>query len=557
MKNIVNASNDANVGTNANMPRFNAYLSNTDSPGNADPFSLYIKKGDTLEFTFSVRAYESASKADFPDFTATLSSYGGFWGWDKTTDEEDGSWKVHVTAPGEYTICVTAPTDWDFSGAFCINTSLTSIPAGYNISGKIAKLGEETYDWSKAKAYMNGGNLRLGIWNKFNEDWDVKANPLLKCTYAEDWMTEDWVRAEEWTTTVNCMCDYTLKATATRDATTRSGALSIETDLSEVPRGYGIAGKTVTIAGREYDWSKASPYRKSDGTIALSLWDADDNSELANPLGEDIEIKAGDHIEASFTVKKEGSALQTTQPADTTPPADTSAPAVTDTPVPSNTPTPSVTDTPKPTDTPTPSCTPTSTATDTPKPTDTPIPNKPTDDTEKPGTPKPAALAKNKTFTAGNFKYKVTTAAKRKAPAKVSVIGPSPSGKKASSIKVKNAATYSGISYKVTAIKSKAFAKSAKLTKATLAANIEEIPASAFSDCKKLSSVAALGATEIGKSAFKNCKALKKLTFRERISVKRGAFKGCKKTIKVTGSSRKINRANVKKLKKCGYKKFK
>ena len=39
--------------------------------------------------------------------------------------------------------------------------------------------------------------------------------------------------------------------------------------------------------------------------------------------------------------------------------------------------------------------------------------------------------------------------------------------------------------------------------------------------------------------------------------VAKGAFKGCKKKIKVKGASAKVRKANVKLLKKSGYKKFK
>jgi len=44
-----------------------------------------------------------------------------------------------------------------------------------------------------------------------------------------------------------------------------------------------------------------------------------------------------------------------------------------------------------------------------------------------------------------------------------------------------------------------------------------------------------------------------------KVSVKKGAFKGCKKTIKVTAASKskKAKKAQIKKLKKSGYKKFK
>lgn len=182
----------------------------------------------------------------------------------------------------------------------------------------------------------------------------------------------------------------------------------------------------------------------------------------------------------------------------------------------------------------------------------------PRDEVPEPGDDKTStSLAKNKTFTSGKLKYKVTASAKKNVPGKVVVTGLSPSGKKASSISVKNKISRSGYSYKVTAISSSAFKNSVKLKKATLGTNIKSIPQNAFSGCKKLASLTALGITKINQSAFRNCKALKKLTLLKKISVKKGAFRGCKKTIKVTGGSRKIIKANVKKLKKCGYRKFK
>lgn len=181
----------------------------------------------------------------------------------------------------------------------------------------------------------------------------------------------------------------------------------------------------------------------------------------------------------------------------------------------------------------------------------------PEDDEPEPGDDKTStSLAKNETFTSGKLKYKVTASVKKDVPGKVVVTGLSSSGKKASSINVKNNISYSGYSYRVTAISSSAFKNSVKLKKATLGTNIKSIPQNAFGGCKKLASLTALGVTKINQSAFKNCRALKKLTFKEKISVKKGAFRGCKKTIKVTGGSGKINKANVKKLKKCGYRKF-
>ena len=151
----------------------------------------------------------------------------------------------------------------------------------------------------------------------------------------------------------------------------------------------------------------------------------------------------------------------------------------------------------------------------------------------------------------------MTASAKKNVPGKVVVTGLSSSGKKSSSINVKNKVSRSGYSYKVTAIGSSAFKNSAKLKKVSLGTSIKSIPKNAFSGCKKLASLSAPGATKIKQSAFKNCRALKKLTFRKKISVKKGAFKGCKKTIQVKGGSKKIVKANRTKLKKSGYKKFK
>lgn len=134
--------------------------------------------------------------------------------------------------------------------------------------------------------------------------------------------------------------------------------------------------------------------------------------------------------------------------------------------------------------------------------------------------------------TVGAFKLKVTKAATTKSAGKATVTGLSKSGKKAKSLNVKASMKKGAASYKVTAIGKKAF-KGAKATKITLNKNIKTIPASAFASCKKLSKLKIDG-------------KLKKVT--------KKAFKGCKKKIAVSGKNKK---ANVKLLKKSGYKKFK
>lgn len=312
-----------------------------------------------------------------------------------------------------------------------------------------------------------------------------------------------------WKVEVDAYGDYTVEGIATKDWINNSGdfgALAVITDLTELPTDFTLTPKTVTVGDKVYDWSKATPYIDG-GFIRMSLanqWGNLDDGSLdpkANPFDE-MEVKAGQSVKATFSVTKKAAGGQTGNNGN----------------------------------------------------------NGNGNTTNKPGT-KTLGTAKGKTFTAGNFKYKVTTAATitgtKKTTGKVTVVGLTSAGKKKTSISVKNTVTKSGASYKVTAVGSKAFKKATKVKKATLGTNIKSIPTSAFEGCKKLATVSAKGATKIGKSAFKNCKALKKITLKKKVSVKKNAFKGCKKTIKVTGGSKKVNKANVKKLKKSGYKKFK
>lgn len=148
-------------------------------------------------------------------------------------------------------------------------------------------------------------------------------------------------------------------------------------------------------------------------------------------------------------------------------------------------------------------------------------------------------VAKGKTFTSGNFKYKVIKTA-TKSGSKVTkgtaqLVGLSAKGKKASSLSVPTTASATvnkeKATYNITSIGSAAF-KNANVKKVTLSKNIKKIPAKAFQNCKKLASLK-LGA---------------KLS-----SVSKTAFTGCTKTIKVSGTSKS---ANLKKIKKV-YKKAK
>ena len=144
-------------------------------------------------------------------------------------------------------------------------------------------------------------------------------------------------------------------------------------------------------------------------------------------------------------------------------------------------------------------------------------------------------LSLDLTFTSGNYKYKVTKAATTAAKGTVKVVGLTKKGAKAKKLNVPATIKKQTAGYKVTAIGAKAF-KGSKATAITLNKNIKTIPSAAFANCKKL----------------------KTLTVKAKLKkVAKKSFKGCKKKIKVKGASAKVRKANVKLLKKSGYKKFK
>ncbi len=150
--------------------------------------------------------------------------------------------------------------------------------------------------------------------------------------------------------------------------------------------------------------------------------------------------------------------------------------------------------------------------------------------------PKFVGLEKNKTFTSGNYKYKITKTATSSENGTVQLIGLSQNGLKAKNLSV-NAGTVvnSGGKYTVTSIGPKVF-MNAKATSISLNKYIKTIPSSAFNNCENLST----------------------LTVNAKLSqVSKDAFKGCKKTIIVKGPSKDICKANILKLKASGYKKFK
>ena len=173
-------------------------------------------------------------------------------------------------------------------------------------------------------------------------------------------------------------------------------------------------------------------------------------------------------------------------------------------------------------------------------------------------------VAKGKTFSAGNLKYKVTTGAtklgSKVTAGKVQVVGLSTTGKKKTSITVPKTVSKSGGVYKVTSLSAKTFAKAKKVKSVSFksATYLKSLPTGAFSGAKALTTVTLNKyMKKVPAKAFVNCKKLSKLVLNAKVtSVKKGAFKGCKKTIKVS-AKKSIKKASLKKLKKCGYKKFK
>ena len=181
-------------------------------------------------------------------------------------------------------------------------------------------------------------------------------------------------------------------------------------------------------------------------------------------------------------------------------------------------------------------------------------------------------VKKGKTFTQGNFKYKVTKAVVLSGDNKVTkgavqVVGLSKKGKKKANLslgataKVTSKAAISTaaavMTYKVTTLKSGAFKNSAKLKSFSFkkATNVKKLPSKVFMNCKKLKKVELnKKMKKIPAAAFKGCKNLATIKCNAKLSsVSKSAFKGCKKKIKITGKSKKANKKKIKKA----YKKVK
>ena len=98
---------------------------------------------------------------------------------------------------------------------------------------------------------------------------------------------------------------------------------------------------------------------------------------------------------------------------------------------------------------------------------------------------KSKALAKGKTFKSGGLTYKVTSSKKGKY--KVTLV--KNNKKNATKITVKNSVKYKGITYKITAIGSKAFRNNKKLKTLSFGKYITKVEKNAFKGCKKLKTV--------------------------------------------------------------------
>lgn len=135
----------------------------------------------------------------------------------------------------------------------------------------------------------------------------------------------------------------------------------------------------------------------------------------------------------------------------------------------------------------------------------------------------------------GMLVYKITKAATTQKPGMLQVAGLSKKGKKAAKLSFPATATIGKAHYQVTSVGKNAL-EGAKVKQIAMGKNL----------------------TRIEKGAFKNCKKLQKLTIKGKLkTVQKGAFSGCKKRITIKGASKKIRKANVKKLKKSGYKRIK
>jgi uncharacterized repeat protein (TIGR02543 family) len=154
----------------------------------------------------------------------------------------------------------------------------------------------------------------------------------------------------------------------------------------------------------------------------------------------------------------------------------------------------------------------------------------------------PAAVGTILTDAASGAEYIVTSADQNNPTVSLKKL----QNTKAKTFKMPAQITNDGITYKVTGIADKVFAKNNKLKKVTIGMNVETIGKQAFAKCTALKNVTIpQNVTTIGKQAFTGCKNLKKITIKSTSltakSIGGKAFKGihAKAVIKVPKANKK------------------
>lgn len=152
-----------------------------------------------------------------------------------------------------------------------------------------------------------------------------------------------------------------------------------------------------------------------------------------------------------------------------------------------------------------------------------------TDDTQ--------TIQKGKTYTSGNYRYKVTSTEKRT----VTVMGPKSRNLKV--IKVYSTVKLGGKPYKVTAVAALAFKNCKKATSISIGANVKEIGKNAFYNCSKVkkAAISSKVLTKIGSKAFYKCRKLGSITIKSTKlkSVGKQAFTGTAKKLVVKVPAKK------------------
>lgn len=112
------------------------------------------------------------------------------------------------------------------------------------------------------------------------------------------------------------------------------------------------------------------------------------------------------------------------------------------------------------------------------------------------------------------------------------------------SVTVSATVKVNGVTYKVTTVNAKAFAKATKATKITLPASIKLINKSAFTGAKKVKTIVLKGKKSITvkKGAFKGVNT-KKVTIKVNKKMSKKEFKKLKKALKKAGFKGKVVKA--------------